>query len=103
MDIDPFLFFRWGLSLVVTVYATVLTVQSLWGWWVWLAGSDRYMSLLRQYVTLHGLRLRLTSFFGDLVVCVLLCVAFLLMWQAHGEINQLGEAIRQARHAIGQS
>lgn len=101
-DIDPFLFFRWGLGLLVSVYASVVTVQSLWGWWVWLIGNDRYVSLLRRYLIVHGLRLRFTSFWGDVVICLLLTVAFLLMWRAHHEINRLGEALQQARHALGQ-
>jgi hypothetical protein len=82
-DIDLFNFFRWTLGTVVTIYATIITVQSLWGWYVWLAGNDRYMSLLRRYVIVHGLRLRFTSFWGDLVVCILLCVVFVLLWRAH--------------------
>lgn len=82
-DIDLFNFFRWTLGTVVTIYATVITVQSLWGWYVWLAGEDRYISLLRRYVIVHGLRLRFTSFWGDVVVCILLCIAFALLWRAH--------------------
>jgi hypothetical protein len=87
---DLFFFFRYLLALVVTVYASILTVQSLWGWWVWLAGSDKYMTMLRRYVIVHGLRLRFTSFWGDLIICALLCVIFLILWHAHGLINALG-------------
>ena len=57
-SIDFFNFFRYALGTVVTIYATVVTLQSLWGWYVWLAGSDKYMTMLRRYVVLHGLRLR---------------------------------------------
>ena len=57
-QIDLFNFFRIWLGWIVTIYATIITVQSLWGWYVWLAGSDKYMSLLRRYVVLQGLRLR---------------------------------------------
>ena len=61
-DIDFFNFFRYALATVVTIYATVVTLQSLWGWYVFLAGSDKYMSIIRRYVILHGLRLRFRTF-----------------------------------------
>ena len=64
---DPFDFFRWWLGWIVTIYATVITLQSLWGWYVWLAGSDKYMTLLRRYVLVQGLRLRFRSFWGDVI------------------------------------
>ncbi len=82
-DIDLFNFFRWTLGTVVTIYATIITVQSLWEWYVWLAGEDRYISLVRRYVIVHGLRLRFTSFWWDVVVCILLCLMFVLLWRAH--------------------
>ena len=53
----------------MTIYATVITLQSLWGWYVWLAGSDRYIGLLRRYLIVHGLRLRFTAFWGDVIIC----------------------------------
>ncbi|MGH7213342.1 MAG: hypothetical protein ACREIT_00970 [Tepidisphaeraceae bacterium] len=87
-DVDIFEFSRWLLAWAVTIYATVVTVQSLWGWYVWLMGSDRYISLVRRYVIVHGLRLRVKAFWGDVLVCVLLCVAFLIMWYMHGLIDR---------------
>ena len=84
---DPFDFFRWWLSTIVTIYASVITLQSLWGWYAWLAGSDRYMSLLRRYLIVHGLRLRFTAFWGDVIISILLCVVFLLTWRLHGLIR----------------
>src|SRR5919107_4327318 len=84
---DPFDFFRWWLSTIVTIYATVITLQSLWGWYAWLAGSDRYISLLRRYLIVHGLRLRFTAFWGDVIVSLLLCVVFLITWRLHGLIR----------------
>jgi hypothetical protein len=94
---DLFTFYRFWLGWIVTIYASVLTVRSLWGWYVWLAGQDRHISLVRRYILVHGLRLRLTSFFGDLVVCLLLCVAFVVMMVAHAEIQRLGEALERVR------
>jgi hypothetical protein len=86
-DIDFFHFFRLCLAWVVTIYATVVTLQSLWGWYVWLMGSDKYISLARRYILVHGLRLRFTSFWGDVIICGLLCVAFLIIWRLHGLIE----------------
>ena len=94
---DPFDFFRWWLSTIVTIYATVITLQSLWGWYLWLAGSDRYISLLRRYLIVHGLRLRFTAFWGDVIICGLLTVAFLMLWHAHGVIYDLGNTLRHVR------
>ena len=94
---DPFDFFRWWLSTIVTIYATVITLQSLWGWYAWLAGSDRYMSLLRRYLIVHGLRLRFTAFWGDVIICCLLTVAFLMLWRAHAIIYDLGNTLAYVR------
>jgi hypothetical protein len=88
---DPFTFFRYLLAIFATVYATVITVQSLWGWYVWLAGSDKYMTMLRRYLFVHGLRLRFAAFWGDVIISVLLCVAFFILWHAHQLINELGK------------
>jgi hypothetical protein len=80
---DFFDFFRYALSIVVTIYATIITAQSLWGWYVYLSSGDRYITMVRRYVIVHGLRLRFAAFWGDVVICILLCVAFLLMWRIH--------------------
>lgn len=87
-DIDFFEFFRYFLGTVVTIYATVVTLQSLWGWYVWLAGGDKYISLVRRYVIVQGLRLRFKTFWGDVIISLLLCIAFLIMWRLHVLIYQ---------------
>lgn len=96
-DIDFFNFFRYALATVVTIYATVVTLQSLWGWYVMLAGSDKYMTMIRRYLILHGLRLRFRTFWGDVIISVLLCIAFLLLWQGHRMIYDLGDRIEHVR------
>jgi hypothetical protein len=99
-QIDFFNFFRYFLGTVVTIYATVLTLQSLWGWYVWLAGSDKYVSLIRRYVIVQGLRLRFKTFWGDVIICLLLCIAFLILWRGHVLIYDLGYRIHDVqRHA----
>jgi len=86
-DIDLFNFFRLMLGAFVTIYASIVTAQSLYGWWVWLAGGEKHISLLRRYVIVHGLRLRFAAFWGDVIVCILLCVTFLIMWRLHSLIE----------------
>jgi hypothetical protein len=95
-QIDFFNFFRYLLGTVVTVYATVVTLQSLREWWIWLRGQDRYVSMLRRYLVVHGLRLRFRAFWGDVIICLLLCVVFVLIWRAHGIIYSIGETLRDA-------
>jgi hypothetical protein len=94
---DLFDFFRYWLSVVVGIYATVVTLQSLWGWWVWLAGEDKYVSMLRRYLVVHGLRLRFKTFWGDVIVCGLLGVVFLILWHAHGLIYDLDRIVQDVR------
>jgi hypothetical protein len=91
-DIDFFDFFRWMLAIVATIYASIVTLQSLWGWYVWLAGSDKYISMARRYLIVHGLRLRFKAFWGDVIVCALLCVVFLLLWRAHTIVAGIARA-----------
>lgn len=80
---DLFDFFRLVLGIVVTIYATIITGQSLYSWYVWLASGDRYISVLRSYLLVHGLRLRFRTFWGDVIVCGLLCVVFVLLSRAN--------------------
>jgi hypothetical protein len=82
-DIDLFQFFRYGVGWIATIYATVVTVQSLYGWYIYLAATDRYTGLMRRYLLVQAVRLRIMSFGGDLLVCLLLCVLFLIIWRAH--------------------
>jgi hypothetical protein len=85
-QLDPFQFFRLTVAWIATIYATVVTLQSLWGWVAYLSGSDRYMAIVRRYLIIHALRLRFKTFWGDVIICILLCVVFLLLWRLHGVI-----------------
>ena len=55
MHLDAFDFFRWVVSIIATIYATLVTLQSLWGWYVFLSGSDKYITIVRRYLVLHSL------------------------------------------------
>ncbi len=88
IDVDFFNFWRYLLATVVTIYATVVTLQSLWGWYVYLSSADKFTTIARRYLVLHGLRLRIKTFGPDLLICLLLCVAFGLIWRLHGLIAE---------------
>src|ERR1700712_381796 len=95
--VDFFNFFRYLLGLIATVYATVVTLQAAWGWIAWLSGSDKYTSLLRRYLIVHGLRLRFRAFGGDVIICILLCVVFCILWKAHQVLYAIGETLHDVR------
>ena len=80
---DLFDLFRYALGTVVTIYATVVSLQVAWEWYVWLTGPERYVGMVRRYVIVQALRLRFATFWGDVLVCGLLCLTFLLMWRVH--------------------
>jgi len=92
-DIDLFNFFRWVLGFIVTVYASIITIQSAYTWYVWLAGSEKYISVLRQYVIVQGLKLRFRAFWGDVLVCILLSFTFCLMWRAQYLLDRTHEML----------
>jgi hypothetical protein len=93
-DIDFFAFFRFWLATIVTIYATVITLQSFRSWYSWLAGDDKYSSLLRRYLLVHGLRLRFKAFWGDVLICGLLCIAFFIIWHAQILLNDANNTIK---------
>jgi hypothetical protein len=101
-NIDFFNFFRWTLGTIFTIYATIITYQSLYGWYVWLAGSDKHVSMIRRYLIVHGLRLRVLRFGGDVLISLLLCVVFLLLWRAHVVVNQIGESLPTHAYRVAQ-
>ena len=97
MNLDFFDFFRWALSIVAGVYATIVTLQSLYGWYIFLNGTDKYVSILRRYVIVQGLRLRIKSFWGDVVICLLLCIVFIIIAYAHHIVTQMDRTVHPAR------
>ena len=92
-DIDPFTFFRWGLFIVVSVYVSIVSIQQGYSWYVWLMSEDRYIAVLRRYVIVHGLRLRFATFWGDVLICGLLCIVFVLLFWAHRIIEATSRAL----------
>jgi len=83
-DRDLFELWRVVLATICGVYATVVTVRSLWGWTAFLSGSDRTMTLMRSYLVVHLLRLRGGRFARELawIGSYLAILIGLLFW--HG-------------------
>jgi hypothetical protein len=98
MKIDFFIFFRIILETVVGIYATVVTLQGLYGWYIYLQGGDRYISLARRYLMVHGLRVRIKTFWGDVLTCILLSIVLLILWHAHNVIAQTRISIDAGRN-----
>ena len=86
-QLDPFDFFRWTVAWIATNYATVVTLQSLSQWVSYLSGREKYLGIIRRYLVIHALRLRFKTFWGDVLICVLLGVAFCLLWYMHGLVR----------------
>src|SRR5215212_9617058 len=97
-DIDFFGFFRFWLATIVTIYATVITLLSFRSWFHWLAGNDKYSSLLRRYLLVHGLRLRFKTFWGDVLICGLLCIAFFIISHAQILPNEANATIKNSKN-----
>lgn len=87
---DLFNVFRYGLGTVVTIYAIVVTVQWAVGWYQWLNSEDRGISMVRRYLIIAGLRLKLTTFWADTTISLLLCVIFALLCLAHWNVSRIG-------------
>ena len=98
-QIDFFEFFRYALGTIVSIYAIVVIAQSGWEWYKLLAQQDRYSALLRRYLIVSGLRLKMRTFGPDVLVMVLLCVVFGIVWYEHGLVRQIDTALTDARRS----
>jgi len=88
-DLDFFNFFRYLLCTVVTIYVVLVTLQSALGWYKWLSEPTAYNPLLRSYLAV-----------ADLLICLLLGVAFVLICDAHGTIAQIADDLEYARRHL---
>ena len=80
---DPFDFFRFTLWVIVTIYASIITLQSVYGLVDMLSGREKYISMIRRYLVIHMLRLRFTTFWGDVLICLLLSGVLGIIWWLH--------------------
>lgn len=83
---DLFEFYRTLLFIILTVYTTAMTISMIGqaGWL--LTSQDRSAAILRKYLLLMILRLRLGPLGGELLQILLLGAIFLgILWlHAHG-------------------
>jgi len=61
-DHDLFETWRLLLGVACSIYAAIVTARSLWGWFVYLSAPDRLTSVMRRYVMVQLLRLRIGRF-----------------------------------------
>jgi hypothetical protein len=95
-DIDLFNFYRWALATVVTIYATLVTIQWAAGWYKYLSQPHRGVSMLSRYLQVAGLRLSLLRLSGDLLICVMLIVVFGMLCHAHSILADIGNKLDAA-------
>ena len=97
---DLFDFFRFILCVVITIYCLLVTGQSLVGWYQWLNQPGQQIQIIRRYVVISLLRLRIVDFWADAVVTLLLLVSFLMLWHAHSLVSQVAGTLADARRQL---
>lgn len=80
---DLFELWRLVLGFLCTIYATVVTVQSLWSWCVYFSGADRSTTLMRRYVIVQLLRLKPGRFSWELVQIGFWLVVLIAILRVH--------------------
>ncbi len=59
---DLFDFWRWFLAIACTVYTIIFTVRWAWDWLAYLSSGGRSIAMLRRYIIVQALRLRVRRF-----------------------------------------
>lgn len=79
---DLFFLWRWMLAVSGGVYTLLRTVQSVARWLDWLEPKDRLARIRRRYVMLHLLRIRISSFWTELLQIAFLAalLIFIIRW-----------------------
>lgn len=83
MKFDLFYFWRWILVLVCTVYWGLCLAQTMWGWYQYLWSDDRSAAMMRRYVFVQFMRMRVHRFSRELVQITVLLVLFVAITLAH--------------------
>lgn len=83
MDFDLFYFWRWLLVLVCTIYWLCCLGQTLWGWYEYLWAGTREAAMMRRYVFVQILRIRVHRFTLELAQIVVLLALFAAVMLAH--------------------
>jgi len=83
LDRDLFELYRWLLTTVCTIYATVVTVRAALFYAGILVGSDRKAQVVRNYAFVLFLRLRVARFKNELLGIGFFAALFLLIVYWH--------------------
>jgi len=94
---DLFDFFRFLLCVIIAIYCLLVTGESLIGWYQWLNQPGQQITMLRRYVVISLLRLRIIDFWADALVSLLLLVSFIILWRAHVLVAQIAGTLADAR------
>lgn len=81
-DLEVFATFRWLLAIVCTVYAIIVTLQTLRSWLIYFMSSRRYQ-ILGRYTLALLLGVRARQFAAELLQIGGLLAALLLLVYAH--------------------
>lgn len=80
---DPFETFRTLLAVVVSIYATAVTLSAIRGLQRLMAGDDPARQLLRRYVAYQFVTVRVRTFQRELFELSAWLAALGLLWWAH--------------------
>lgn len=87
---DLFDFWRWFLAIACTIYTFIVTARWAWEWLKYLAADDRQTLLIRHYLVVQLLRVRLRRFWGELLQIGALCAALALLVMVHFRVFAQG-------------
>ena len=80
-ELEPFNLFRQILLLVVVTYTLVQLIHLIWRWHAWGVTAGRGERILRRWVVLNLLNIRIRRFTLDLIQITALAIIFLgLLW-----------------------
>lgn len=92
-ELDPFHFYRFMLTVLVSVYTVSKLVMTIWQWQSFAPGASRTMGMLRVYVVVHLLRVRFSRFAWDVVFIVGLALLLYLLLRETWVYNALHREI----------
>ncbi len=83
MGIELFHLWRFVLIVVCTIYTAIRLTQTAWRWQEILWAGTRTSGLMRHYLFVHLLRLRVHRFTLEMIQIAALLVALLALSWAH--------------------
>ena len=83
---DLFDFWRWFLAIACTVYTIIFTARWAWDWLAYLSSGDRTITLLRHYIIVQALRLRLRRFQEEGLAIVGWAAALVILLMLDGRL-----------------